>query len=49
MFDALEDWEIHSLDVNIDIPSGARVEEIYKEQPQSFIIAGKEIKVHRLH
>jgi hypothetical protein len=46
---ALEDVEIHLLDVNVDVSSSARVERSYTEQPQSFVNAGKESKVHCLH
>jgi hypothetical protein len=46
---ALEDWEIHQLDVKSAFLNGVLEEEIYMEQPQGFIIAGQETKVCRLH
>jgi hypothetical protein len=45
---ALEDWEIHQLDVKSVFLNGVLDEEIYMEQPQGFIIAGQEDKVCRL-
>ena len=45
---ALENWEIHQLDVKSAFLNGVLDEEIYMEQPQGFIIAGKENKVCRL-
>lgn len=45
---ALEDWEIHQLDVKSAFLNGVLEEEIYMEQPQGFITAGKETKVCRL-
>jgi hypothetical protein len=45
---ALEDWEIHQLDVRSAFLNGVLDEEIYMEQPQGFIIAGQEDKVCRL-
>jgi hypothetical protein len=46
---ALEDWEIHQLDVKSAFLNGVLDEEIYMEQPQGFIIEGEESKVCRLH
>ena len=45
---ALEDWEIHQLDVESVFLNGVLDEEIYMEQPQGFIIAGQETKVCHL-
>jgi len=45
---ALEDWEIHQLDVKSAFLNGVLDEEIYMEQPQGFIITGKENQVCRL-
>src|SRR6266404_2877173 len=45
---ALEDWEIHQMDVKSAFLHGDLDEEIYMEQPTGFIIAGKEHKVCRL-
>jgi hypothetical protein len=45
---ALEDWEIHQLDVKSAFLNGVLDEEIYMEQPQGFIIPGQEHKVCRL-
>jgi hypothetical protein len=45
---ALEDWEIHQLDVKSAFLNGVLEEEIYMEQPEGFIMAGQEDKVCRL-
>jgi hypothetical protein len=45
---ALEDWEIHQLDVKSVFLNGVLEEEIYMEQPQGFILAGQETKVCHL-
>src|SRR5579863_5259083 len=45
---ALEDWEIHQLDIKSVFLNGVLDEEIYTEQPQGFISAGQENKVCRL-
>jgi len=46
---ALEDWHIHQMDVKSAFLNGVLDEEIYMEQPQGFIITGKETQVCRLH
>src|SRR5882672_11347939 len=45
---ALEDWEVHQLDVKSAFLNGMLDEEIYMEQPQGFITTGKETWVCRL-
>ncbi len=45
---ALEDWEIHQMDVKSVFLHNNLDEKIYMEQPTGFIVAGKEHKVCRL-
>lgn len=45
---ALEDWEIHQVDVKSAYLNGELDEEIYMEQPEGFVAAGEERKVCRL-
>jgi Reverse transcriptase (RNA-dependent DNA polymerase) len=45
---ALEDWEIHQMDVKSAFLNGVLDEEIYMEQPQGFISTGQETKVCHL-
>jgi hypothetical protein len=42
---ALEDWEIHQLGIKLVFLNGVLDKEIYTEQPQGFIVAGKENQV----
>jgi hypothetical protein len=42
---ALEDWEIHQIDVKSVFLNGLLEEEIYMEQPEGFITPGQESKV----
>jgi hypothetical protein len=45
---ALEDWEVHQLDVKSVFLNGMLNEGIYMEQPQGFITTGKETQVCHL-
>ena len=45
---ALHDWEIEALDVKTAFLFGELDEEIYMEQPEGFMVKGKEKKVCRL-
>ena len=45
---ALHDWEIEALDVKTAYLFGELDEEIYMDQPESFIVKGQEKKVCRL-
>ena len=42
---ALHDWEIEALDVKTTFLFGELDEEIYMEQPEGFMVGGKEEKV----
>jgi hypothetical protein len=42
---ALEDWEVHQLDIKSAFLNGMLNKEIYMEQPQGFINTGKETQV----
>ncbi len=46
---ALEDMEIHQIDVKITFLNGELKEEIYMEQPQGFVHQGSEHLVCKLH
>jgi hypothetical protein len=45
---AHEGWEVHHMDVKSAFLNGDLQEEVYVEQPMSFIVAGKEHKVLKL-
>ena len=45
---AVHDLKIHQMDVNTIFLNGELEEEIYMEQPEGFIVPGKEKKVCRL-
>ena len=45
---AVHDLKIHQMDVNTTFLNGELEEEIYMEQPEGFIVPGKEKKVCRL-
>ena len=42
---ALEDWEIHQMDIKSAFLNGLLDEEIYMEQPEGFVVPGQEGKV----
>ena len=46
---AAEDLEIAEMDINTAFLHGDLIEEIYLQQPEGFIVAGKEHEVYRLH
>jgi hypothetical protein len=45
---AHEGWKVHHMDVKLAFLNGDIQEEVYVEQPTSFIITGKEHKVLKL-
>jgi hypothetical protein len=45
---AHEGWEVHNMDVKSGFLNGNLLEEVYVEQPSSFIVTGKEHKVLKL-
>lgn len=45
---ALEDWDIHQIDVKTAFLNGELDEEIYMDQPEGYRIPGQETKVYRL-
>lgn len=42
-------WKVHQIDVKSAFLNGILEEDIYVEQPEGFVIDGKEDKVYRLH
>jgi hypothetical protein len=45
---AIKDWEIHHMDVKSAFLNGELKEEVFVQQPSSFVVAGKEHQVLRL-
>jgi hypothetical protein len=45
---ALEDWDIHQIDVKTAFLNGELDEELYMEQPEGFVVPGHRLKVCRL-
>jgi hypothetical protein len=41
-------WKLHRMDVKIDLLNGIIKQEVYIEQPQGFVIHGKESHVCKL-
>ena len=44
----LHDWELEALDVKTAFLFGELEEEIYMDQPEGYVVKGKEFKVCRL-
>lgn len=44
----VHDFKIYQIDVKTTFLNGELKEKIYMEQPQSFVVLGKEVKVCRL-
>ena len=46
---AQEGWQVHHMDVKSTFLNDDLKEEVYVHQPPSYVVAGEEGKVYRLH
>ncbi|VVA41437.1 PREDICTED: Retrovirus-related Pol poly from, partial [Prunus dulcis] len=46
---AKNNWKLYQLDVKSAFSNGVLEEEVYIEQPDGFLVKGKEDKVYKLH